>query len=196
MPPFQQEFSLSWGYKNWLLAYEKHLFSLELAHCSNCISHSNELYSPLIVSCVWKFFPNLCTDHDRNFQPMARISDPSTSSTHWWLLVGPCIVPSPFYALPTPQGIIDGSCISYVPRSAGFLLWFRLCLWDALKWVLAANFIFSGSAGGHMVLVTCYQWSPCSPEVAQPDVTIVQGGFLKFLDPGRWQELPDSQDHR
>ena len=50
--------------------------------------------------------------------------------------------------------------------------------------MLAANFLFSGSAGGHMVLVTCYQWSPCSPEVTQPDVTIVQGGFLKFLDQG------------
>lgn len=115
---------------------------------------------------------------------MARISDPSTSSTHCWLLFGTCIIPSPFYALPMPQGIIDGSCISYVPRSAGFLLWFRLCLWDAFKWVLAANFIFSGSAGGHMVLVTCYQWSPCFPEVAQPDVTIVQVVFWSFLTQG------------
>lgn len=61
---------------------------------------------------------------------------------------------------------------------------------------VGSEFFFSGSVGGHMVLVTCYQWSPCSPEVTQPDVTIAQGGFLKFLDSGRWQELPDSQDHR
>ena len=29
MPTFQQEFSLSWGYKNWLLTHEKRQFSLE-----------------------------------------------------------------------------------------------------------------------------------------------------------------------
>ena len=37
---------------------------LELAHCSNSISHSNKLYFPLILSHVWKFFSNLCLDHD------------------------------------------------------------------------------------------------------------------------------------
>ena len=39
-------------------------FSLELAHCSNSISHSNKLYFPLILSHVWKFFSNPCLDHD------------------------------------------------------------------------------------------------------------------------------------
>jgi len=38
---------------------------LELAHCSNSVSHSNKLYFPLILSHVWKFFSNLCMDHDR-----------------------------------------------------------------------------------------------------------------------------------
>ena len=37
MPPFQLAFPLSWGYKNWLLAQEKHQILLELAHCSNII---------------------------------------------------------------------------------------------------------------------------------------------------------------
>ena len=37
-------------------------FSLELARCSNSISHSNKLYFPLILSPVWKFFPNPGTE--------------------------------------------------------------------------------------------------------------------------------------
>jgi len=39
-------------------------FSLELAHCSNSVSHSNKLYFPLILSHVWKFFSNPHPDHD------------------------------------------------------------------------------------------------------------------------------------
>ena len=39
-------------------------FSLELACCSNSISHSDKLYFPLILSHVWKFFSNLCSHHD------------------------------------------------------------------------------------------------------------------------------------
>ena len=49
MPPFQREFSLSLGYKNWLL---------------DSVSHCNKLYSPLILLLVWKFFSNPCTNLD------------------------------------------------------------------------------------------------------------------------------------
>ena len=34
----------------------QHQFSLELARCSNSVSHSNKFYSPLILPQVWKFF--------------------------------------------------------------------------------------------------------------------------------------------
>lgn len=51
-------------------------------------------------------------------------------------LVGTCIIPSPFYALPVTQGMMAGKRISWTPMSAGLLLWLRFCLWDALKWVL------------------------------------------------------------
>ena len=34
---FQQEFSLSWAYKNWLLTHENHWLSLEPVHSSNSI---------------------------------------------------------------------------------------------------------------------------------------------------------------
>ena len=37
MTPFQQEFSLSWVYKHWLLTHENGLLSLEPACCSNSI---------------------------------------------------------------------------------------------------------------------------------------------------------------
>ena len=36
--------------------------SLEPVHCSNRVSHSTKLYSPLILPHVWKFFSNLHTD--------------------------------------------------------------------------------------------------------------------------------------
>ena len=64
MPPSQQEFSLSWGYKNWLLAHEKRRLSLEPACCSNRGSTLINC-SPLIPPYVWKFFSNLHRDHDR-----------------------------------------------------------------------------------------------------------------------------------
>ena len=65
MPLFQKEFSLSWDYKNWLQACKNTWLSCELARCSNSVSHSGKLYSPLILSHVWKFFSNLCMDHER-----------------------------------------------------------------------------------------------------------------------------------
>ena len=39
-------------------------FSLELAPCSNSVSHSNKLYFLLILSHVWKFFANPFTDYN------------------------------------------------------------------------------------------------------------------------------------
>ena len=54
--------SLSWSYKNWLPAWERSWLSLEQA----CNSHSNKLYSPLLLPRVWKFFPNPRTDHNNN----------------------------------------------------------------------------------------------------------------------------------
>ena len=57
------------GYNSGLRIPVQHCwFSLELAHCSNSISHSNKLYFPLILSHVWKFFSNPCPDHnDKDF---------------------------------------------------------------------------------------------------------------------------------
>ena len=42
-------------------------FSLELACCSNSISHSDKLYFPLILSHVWKFFSNPYPDHNSQY---------------------------------------------------------------------------------------------------------------------------------
>ena len=56
--------SLYPGYNSGLEYSVQCQFSLELARCSNSISHSNKLYFPLILSHVWKFFSNLCPDHD------------------------------------------------------------------------------------------------------------------------------------
>ena len=60
------------GYKSELRTTVQGRFSLELAHCSNSVSHSNKLYFPLILSRVWKFFSNPHLDHDNqqrfNFQ--------------------------------------------------------------------------------------------------------------------------------
>ena len=63
--------SLYPGYKSELRTPVQRRFSLELAHCSNNISHSNKLYFFLILSHIWKFFSNPCLDHDRaqNFWP-------------------------------------------------------------------------------------------------------------------------------
>ena len=52
------------GYKSGLRTPVQHRFSLELAHCSNSVSHSNKLYFPLILSHVWKFFSNPHPDHN------------------------------------------------------------------------------------------------------------------------------------
>ena len=49
--------SLYPDYTSGLRTPVQHLFSLELAHCSNSISHSNKLYFPLILSHVWKYQP-------------------------------------------------------------------------------------------------------------------------------------------
>ena len=56
--------SLYPGYKSGLRTPVQRWFSLELARCSNSISHSNNLYFPLILSHVWKFFSNPCLDHN------------------------------------------------------------------------------------------------------------------------------------
>ena len=51
-------------------------FSLELAHCSNSVSHSNKLYFSLILSHVWKSFSNPCPDHDTH--PLTPLTLPQT----------------------------------------------------------------------------------------------------------------------
>ena len=56
--------SLYPGYNSGLEYSVQCQFSLELARCSNSISHSNKLYFPLILSHVWKFFSNPHPDHD------------------------------------------------------------------------------------------------------------------------------------
>ena len=56
--------SLYPGYKSGLRTSVQRRFSLELACCSNSVSHSNNLYFPLILSRVWKFFSNPCLDQD------------------------------------------------------------------------------------------------------------------------------------
>ena len=53
------------GYKSGLRTPIQCWFSLELACCYNSVSQSNKVYFPLILSHVWKFFSNPCTDHDR-----------------------------------------------------------------------------------------------------------------------------------
>ena len=51
-------------YKSGLRTPVQRRFSLELARCSNSVSHSNKLHFPLILSHVWKFFSNPRPDHD------------------------------------------------------------------------------------------------------------------------------------
>ena len=43
----------------------QHPFSFALACSSNRVPHSNKLYFPLILSQVWKFFPNPYPDHNK-----------------------------------------------------------------------------------------------------------------------------------
>ena len=56
--------SLYPGYKGGLRTPVQHRFSLELACCSNSVSHSSKLYSLLILPHVWKFFCKPHTDYD------------------------------------------------------------------------------------------------------------------------------------
>ena len=103
MPTFQQEFSLSWGYRDWLLAHEKSWLSLEPGCYSNsapwtlsglsrgvgllcfwcphylCSLFSiNSLLSAIL--CVWKFFSKplsdcLDTNHGLLFLHVADLRD-------------------------------------------------------------------------------------------------------------------------
>ena len=57
--------SLCPGYKSGLRTPVQRRFSLQLAHCSNSVSHSNKLYFPLILFQVWKFSSKPRPDHDR-----------------------------------------------------------------------------------------------------------------------------------
>ena len=74
MPTFQQEFSLSRGYKNGLLTHKNCQLSLvcqevgppclQRPHCLCSLFIRNSLPSEML--CVWKFFSNLPSDcHDR-----------------------------------------------------------------------------------------------------------------------------------
>ena len=56
--------SLYYGCKSGLRTPVQRRFSLELARCSNSISHSNKLYLSFVLSHIWKFFSNPCADHD------------------------------------------------------------------------------------------------------------------------------------
>ena len=63
-PQDPRSHSLYPRYKSGLRTLVQHWFSLELASCSNSVSHSNKLYFPLILSHVWKFFSNPHPDHN------------------------------------------------------------------------------------------------------------------------------------
>ena len=63
-PTRPRSHSLYPGYKSGLRTPVQCWFSLALARCSNSISHSNKLYSPLLLPHIWKFFSNPCPDHD------------------------------------------------------------------------------------------------------------------------------------
>ena len=76
--------SLYPGYKNRLTARVQCRLSLELACCSDSVSHSNTLYLPLIVSHVWKFFSNPRTDHDRGPLGILWLSDTWPRDPNEW----------------------------------------------------------------------------------------------------------------
>ena len=59
------------GYRSGLRTPVQRWFSLELARCSNSVSHSNKLYFPLILSYVWKFFSHPHIDHDKNYHAVS-----------------------------------------------------------------------------------------------------------------------------
>jgi len=83
--------SLYPGYKSGLRTPIHRWFSLELAPCSNSVSHSNKL-SSLILPHVWNFFSNLLIDHytssfhimawlsERPFQTILPKEDPNSAS--------------------------------------------------------------------------------------------------------------------
>ena len=72
------------GYKNRVTARVQCRLSLELACCSDSVSHSNTLYLPLIVSHVWKFFSNPRTDHDRGPLGILWLSDTWPRDPNEW----------------------------------------------------------------------------------------------------------------
>ena len=67
MPTVQQEFALSWGYKNWLLTHKKHWLSLDWQEVSPLhLQCPHNLCSLFLINslpsenlCFWKFFSNL-----------------------------------------------------------------------------------------------------------------------------------------
>ena len=77
------------GDKSGLRTPVQRRFSLELARCSNSVSHSNKLYFPLILSHVWKSFSNPHPDHDSVYNSsMAQLlQDPGIQS---WNSELPC----------------------------------------------------------------------------------------------------------
>ena len=56
--------SLYPGYKSGLRTPVQRRFCLELARCSDSVSHSNKLHLPLTLSLVWKCFSNLHPDQN------------------------------------------------------------------------------------------------------------------------------------
>ena len=91
MPIFQQEFPLSWGYKNWLLTHKNCRLSLvcqevgplhsQCPHYFCFLFLINSLPSEMLG--VWKFFSNLHSDClNRNHISQTSGSFSSTQSTH------------------------------------------------------------------------------------------------------------------
>ena len=70
MSTFQKGFSLSWGYKNWLLTFGNCWFSLVCEEvgplCSQCPRYLCSLFLIISLSsemlCVWKYFSNSWLD--------------------------------------------------------------------------------------------------------------------------------------
>ena len=62
-------------YKSGLRIPFQRRFSLELASCSNSVSHSNKLYFPLILSHVRKLFSNPHPDHNTSSSLVTKWSE-------------------------------------------------------------------------------------------------------------------------
>ena len=75
------------GYKSGRRTPVQCRFSLELAHCSNSISHSHKLSFPLTLSHVWKFFSNLCLDHNSKYHYNVCFLDKELRRKELWYLV-------------------------------------------------------------------------------------------------------------